>query len=335
MQVIITLIQQVIALLFNPALLFVAIVVVIFAVHNKNYKQSAYYRITKRPYTSVRYNLGRYGEYMTYKHLKHYEQIGARFLVNVYIPKENGESTEIDLLMISPKGIFVFESKNYSGWIFGSENQKNWYQTLPKGRGRSNKEHFYNPIMQNRSHIKHLQAFLGTPFPIYSIIVFSDRCTLKRVQITSNDVRVVHRWQVRDVVSAIFNQTPANLLNENDIAYVYGRLYPCTQVDAATKQQHIANIHSHTHIPPVQSGAMHYQQAAASIIVENQTDAISIPPAEIVQPEQKTEAVSTPKCPYCQGNLVLRTATRGANAGNQFYGCSNYPKCKYIQNVQH
>ncbi|MBR3866062.1 MAG: topoisomerase DNA-binding C4 zinc finger domain-containing protein, partial [Clostridia bacterium] len=29
----------------------------------------------------------------------------------------------------------------------------------------------------------------------------------------------------------------------------------------------------------------------------------------------------------------LRRATRGANAGNQFYGCSNYPKCKYIQNI--
>ena len=85
------------------------------------------------------------------------------------------ETTEIDVLMISPKGLFVFESKNYSGWIFGSENQKNWYQTLPAGRGRSHKENFYNPIMQNRSHIKHLKAFLGTDIPVRSIIVFSDR----------------------------------------------------------------------------------------------------------------------------------------------------------------
>ena len=39
------------------------------------------------------------------------------------------------------------------------------------------------------------------------------------------------------------------------------------------------------------------------------------------------------KCPKCNSDLILRTATRGANAGKQFYGCSNFPKCKYIQNI--
>ena len=33
------------------------------------------------------------------------------------------------------------------------------------------------------------------------------------------------------------------------------------------------------------------------------------------------------------GTLVLRTAKKGANAGNSFYGCSNYPKCRYVQNI--
>jgi ssDNA-binding Zn-finger/Zn-ribbon topoisomerase 1 len=37
------------------------------------------------------------------------------------------------------------------------------------------------------------------------------------------------------------------------------------------------------------------------------------------------------KCPKCNGELILRTAKRGENKGNSFYGCSNYPKCKYIQ----
>jgi restriction system protein len=39
------------------------------------------------------------------------------------------------------------------------------------------------------------------------------------------------------------------------------------------------------------------------------------------------------KCPNCGGNLVLRTAHNGVHAGNNFYGCSNYPKCKFIRNV--
>lgn len=37
---------------------------------------------------------------------------------------------EIDLIMISETGIYVFESKNYSGWIFGDEKQRYWTQIL-------------------------------------------------------------------------------------------------------------------------------------------------------------------------------------------------------------
>ena len=45
------------------------------------------------------------------------------------------------------------------------------------------------------------------------------------------------------------------------------------------------------------------------------------------------EQQNMPKCPYCGSNLVIRTATNGPRAGKQFYGCSNYPKCHYHQNI--
>lgn len=36
-------------------------------------------------------------------------------------------------------------------------------------------------------------------------------------------------------------------------------------------------------------------------------------------------------CPVCKkGHMVKRTATKGKNKGNIFYGCSNYPWCKHI-----
>lgn len=38
-------------------------------------------------------------------------------------------------------------------------------------------------------------------------------------------------------------------------------------------------------------------------------------------------------CPVCGGELVLRTACRGANTGKQFYGCSSFPRCRYILNI--
>lgn len=39
-------------------------------------------------------------------------------------------------------------------------------------------------------------------------------------------------------------------------------------------------------------------------------------------------------CPKCGGKLILRTAKRGDYAGSQFYGCENYPKCKFIENIE-
>ena len=38
-------------------------------------------------------------------------------------------------------------------------------------------------------------------------------------------------------------------------------------------------------------------------------------------------------CPWCGKELVLRTAKKGNNAGNQFYGCSGFPKCRYVKNT--
>lgn len=344
MQELLVILLQLGSLLFNPVFLILAITVIIVLVKkNKEYKNSSYYQITKLPYFSVKCDAGRYGEYLTYKHLKNFETNGAKFLFNTYIPKKNGETTEIDVLMICRKGIFVFESKNYSGWIFGSENHKNWYQTLPKGRGRSRKKPFYNPIMQNRSHTKHLKAFLGNQIPMWSIIVFSDRCTLKSIQIHSNDTSVINRYNVAPVVSGIWNQFPYDSLTDNDVMTIYNKLYPYTQVDEIVKRKHIANINQKSKSQPVQSiikppVQVITQNTTSTIIEHPDTVAIDItkktPIVEITEPPKKMDVKQRLlSCPKCNGNLILRTATRGANAGKQFYGCSNYPKCKYIRNI--
>ena len=134
-----------IQILLNP-IVFIPVLIICLTKYkrHKEYTNSAYYKTTQLSYRSVKKDLGRYGEYLTYKRLKKFEESGAKFLFNLYIPKDNDKTTEIDVLMISPRGLFAFESKNYSGWIFGSETQKYWYQTLPTGRGESHKEKFYN-----------------------------------------------------------------------------------------------------------------------------------------------------------------------------------------------
>ena len=100
------------------------IIIVVAIINYRNYVKSSYYMVTKTSPIQLYFDKGKLGEYFTYRHLRSAEKNGAKFLFNIYIPKGEEETTEIDVLMIHTKGLFVFESKNYSGWIFGSENQK-------------------------------------------------------------------------------------------------------------------------------------------------------------------------------------------------------------------
>jgi hypothetical protein len=209
---------------------------------DKKYKQTAYYLITKNPYQSIKYDKGKYGEYLIYERLKRFEANGGKFLFNLYIPKPNNGTTEIDLILICPKGLLVFESKNYGGWIFGNEANKDWTQTFPKGRGRSHKERFYNPIRQNATHLKHLKRLIGENFPVRSIIVFSDECTLKDVTVRSSNVIVVNRYNVLSAVTQIYDQTQDDVLTPSEIDDLYGRLHPYTQVSFEKVEEHISNI---------------------------------------------------------------------------------------------
>ena len=68
---------------------------------------------------------------------------------------EQGQTTQIDHIILSPYGIFVIETKNYKGWIFGNAKQKQWTQTIYQ-----RKHKFQNPIHQNYRHIKILQSIL-------------------------------------------------------------------------------------------------------------------------------------------------------------------------------
>jgi restriction system protein len=54
----------------------------------------------------------------------------------------------------------------------------------------------------------------------------------------------------------------------------------------------------------------------------------------ILEPEaQPAFDRSTTACPQCDGTLVKRTARRGANSGQQFFGCENYPRCRFTKTI--
>ena len=70
----------------------------------------------------ARQGKGHYGEYLAEYALEHGRLGNAAVFSNVLVPRACGptSASEIDVVMLHEKGVFVFESKNYSGWIFGS-----------------------------------------------------------------------------------------------------------------------------------------------------------------------------------------------------------------------
>lgn len=274
------------------------------------YNNSSYRQVTGNSFLAVLFDKGRYGEYLTYRYLSAYEKQGAKFLFNCYLPRENGETTEIDVLMISRSGIYVFESKNYSGWIFGDAKGKNWTQTLPQGR-KSHKEHFLNPVKQNQLHIKWLkQYFQDETVPIHSVVVFSERCTLKKVDVSGSDATVVKRDRLYRTVAGMEAGMPL-VLDENKIKLLYERLYPDTQVDDQVKKNHIENIENRVHEKEYSEKTVESGEASEGFGGEEQV-----------------------MCPRCGAPMVLRTVKKGSNAGKRFYGCSTYPKCRGIAEYQ-
>lgn len=188
-------------------------------------------------------NKGQFGEYSTEFALTNRNLSGNFFVYkNIYIPYM-GKTTEIDLLMLHERGIFVFESKNYSGWIFGSADQQYWTQMLQNRE----KHQFYNPIKQNRSHIKALAEYLNLPQKIFSsYIVFSERCSLKKVPLPTENIVVLRRPEMLRYLR--------NDLNDRKICYSSERLNQlsamiqvCTDLTETEKQQHVQNIRERLH----------------------------------------------------------------------------------------
>ncbi len=224
-------------------------------------------------------NTGQFGEYATEFALTNNNLKGKlKVLRNIYVPNKD-KTTEIDLLMIHEKGIFVFESKNYSGWIFGSIDQQNWTQSLPSKKKHS----FFNPVIQNQVHIKALASYLNKPIDTFhSYIVFSERCELKRVPENTDTVTIVRRPKMLSHLRKQLEQRSV-VFSEDQMNELINALVPLTNKSEIEKLEHINNVKA------VQTGTI---------------------------------------CPFCRSPLIKRASKNG-----EFWGCSNYPRCKYTKRI--
>lgn len=214
-----------------------------------------------------------------------------RELNNVTIPTPDG-TTQIDHVIVSRYGIFVIEAKNMSGWIFGDEKSAQWTQSFPGGKFK-----FQNPLRQNYRHTKCLSDFLGVEHSkLHSVVMFWGETSFK-TPMPENVLDKGYTSYIKSKADVLFSDEEVDELVE---AIQTGKL-PRTW---ATRKQHIASLQER-HAKP-----------------------------EVKHPEAMTHAVVSknedPSCPLCSSPMVRRSAKRGANAGNEFWGCSRYPGCKGI-----
>jgi len=202
------------------------------------YKRSGYKSISGNSFLKTFFDKGNYGEFLTFSYLEKLPGY-KRLLTNLYIPKEDGTTTEIDLVMLEETGIYVFESKNYSGWIFGDEKSKYWTQTLQNKQ----KNRFFNPIWQNKAHIKALaNILLDVDESMYkSYIVFSERCKLKKINVTSPVVKVINRQDLIRTIKKDISNSP-KLLTKDKIDEIYAALERFALAGDDVKRKHIESI---------------------------------------------------------------------------------------------
>lgn len=191
-----------------------------------------------------------------------------QYVINNLILVNDGKSVQIDHIVINPHGIFVIETKNYSGEIYGSESQREWTQVLAYGKVKNK---LYNPLKQNATHVYNVKKIVGK-LPVYSLVVFVQNNT--------------HHIDANGVIPLSALRT--TLQSGNTIL-----------------------------------GA-HEMQTAYNLLLSNKADISTKEHVQNISEQQRN--LERGICPRCGGKLVLRNGQHG-----QFWGCSNYPKCKFIK----
>lgn len=123
-------------------------------------------------FTPANERAGIRGEHFVNYHLRPLLREDEYLLANVLLPLKNNKKTEIDAIMISRKGIFCIETKNWVGHIRGSDEDEYWIQEYddPYMPNRQHK----NPVIQNDAHCEILQRILNNRFKVYGAVIFAE-----------------------------------------------------------------------------------------------------------------------------------------------------------------
>lgn len=249
---------------------------------------------------------------------------------NITLRLADGNTTQIDHVVVSPYGLFVLETKHMRGWIFGSEKQKKWTQSIYRHRVT-----FQNPLHQNWLHIKALQEVLQVPLQhLHSVVVFTGHSHFK----TEMPACVT---QGRDCVAFIQSHTEVVWTAQEVAQWVQALSQKRLQATRATHRAHIENVRARHAAPQpkVQS-----RKTAGAVVPAPVLTAVpaSTPAAwRSTEPVLRTEPVAPPvpqpapvqsaDCPQCGSDLVHRSLPDPEGAARYFWRCARFPHCRFMR----
>lgn len=217
---------------------------------------------------------GKIGEAIVSLLLKEFtKKHNGKVINDVIIVDEENKSSQIDHILFHTSGIYVIETKNFSGRIYGKESDKTWTQVLAKGKVKNK---FYSPVLQNQKHIERMQNVL-------SISTFMESCI---VLIKGNIafIDTPNTYSPLSLRKHILSKINEDIIPFEQVEYIYEKINNFKSNPTKTIEEHVNEI----------------KTFKESLI-----------------------------CPFCKGELIIRQSKNG----NKFYGCSNFPKCKFTKQI--
>lgn len=239
---------------------------------------------------------------------------------DLFIQTEDGRSAQIDFFVITPYANVIIECKNLFGNI-EINNKGDFIRTIEyKGR-RFKKEGIYSPITQNERHLAVYkdcwESNKGFVTKLIAGKYFADYN--KTIVVLANDNTVVNdKFAKKEIKQQVIRAD--QLIN-----YLKN-----LKTDAGSSLKSMRESGERVLAMNVQERTDYFKKFE-DLAAEIKTENVETEMPKEEKPDAKAE--DNLVCPRCGGQLILRTAKKGDNAGNQFYGCSNFPKCRYIKNL--
>ena len=146
-------------------------------------------------------------------------------------------TTQIDQIVLSRFGVFVIETKNMSGWIFGGENKARWTQVM-----RNHKSQFQNPLRQNYLHVRVVQDLLGLRLDQLENLVAFVGSAEPRTEMPRNVF-----WSIGDLYNYVVSQRTVRFTDAEVREFAHTLRTSALQESKEQRRAHVQHVKEKAH----------------------------------------------------------------------------------------